>query len=121
MGGKIEKCKHQKEMDRCQKCEEEFTILQPIPCAHLSKAPDNFRKAGEEYNNCCIAKNNNTSEDKGVHKGLPALHDPGFRPVKKLTKDKLLATLGFLKGKGFNEAKEVHKKILVEDLKTLIL
>ena len=126
-------CKHMKVGKECSECDEEFTISQAFPCAQSSAGNDqndknpkmDFKTAvtnsKKEFNDYLIMKNNRTNEDAGVHDGLVALDDPSQKAVKKLTKDKLVATLGFLNDKSFNEAKDYYKKVLVEDMKNLLL
>ena len=136
MNGDI--CKHMKVGDECDDCDREFTISQAFPNAQPGSKISNNDKANndkdpmdhfklaltdsiKEYNDYLITKNNSTNEDAGVHEGIIALEDASQKAVKKLHKDKVLATLGFLKGKTFGEAKELYKKILVEDLRMILI
>ena len=136
MNGDI--CKHMKVGDECDDCDREFTISQAFPNAQPGSKISNNDKANndkdpmdhfklaltdsiKEYNDYLITKNNSTNEDAGVHEGIIALEDASQKAVKKLHKDKVLATLGFLKRKTFGEAKELYKKILVEDLRMILI
>ena len=56
-------------------------------------------------------KNDRTNEDTGVYDRLIALDDSSHKAVKKLTKDKSLATLGFLNDKPLMKPKNSTKKL----------
>ena len=118
-------CKYVKNEEECEECDLEFRISQKFPCgqsgsSHSQERSSDFiltaKDSIKDFNNFLITKNNDTNEDKGVHECKLALDDPSFKAVKKLTKDKILATMGFLKDMSLNKAKEVYKKVYVEDL-----
>ena len=66
---------------------------------------DRFREARKRFNDGLIIDNNLKDSDEGVNEGLMALDDVSYKAVSKLLKPKVIATLGFLKGIGFTEAK----------------
>ena len=97
--------------EECEECEEEFkyhrNFLMHLKVLKIHKMTrvlwrlwtccDKFQQ--KEYNNYLIVKNNSNNEDTGVHDGLLALNDKSQKTTKKLTKHKILATIGFLNDK----------------------
>ena len=114
-------CKHAVNEEECEECDLEFRISQKFPCAQGGSSQSQYSSPGfilaakestKDFNNYLITKNNDKNEDKGVHECILALDDPSFKTVKKFTKDKILAAMGFLKDMSLNEAKEFIRRFM---------
>ena len=92
-------------------------ILPPNQEGLMDQRVDKYKEAMKDFNDKLIIDNNLKDSDEGVNEGLLALEDTSYKAVGKLLKPKVIATLGFLKEMGFQEAKEFYKKVLVEDLR----
>ena len=96
----------------------QFDMILPPNQERLTKIRvKKFTNVRKEFNDKLIIDNNLKDCDEGVNEGLMALDDASYKAVSKLLKPKVIATLGFLKGVGFIESKQMYNKAYVEDLR----